>query len=206
MIHLVGSRVEIGQNNEIILIIKSEKKMTFSLNLDVDLNCFQELQDIFSWIISPKRDAKTRHQIFIGCMVREGGENDCIWHYLKESALYALESAQLNYDSLLDKESRESLKVMIDIRKAIFDAASQISKDAQDISSRAAADIAAIVGLLIARVALVGKVDFLFGKFLLIVAFIYVVYRVYSVLYISKRFLKRQIRHVNHGVDVSIVI
>lgn len=191
LVFLLGNKVEaIDAGNR--LIAKSEKKLTFDIVDHVDLGVFASLQDLARWLILPKRDAKVRHQIYVGCLVREGSNETDIWKFFASSAEHALEAAQLSYDSLLDKEARESLKVMIDIRKAIFDAASQISKDAQEISSRAATDIAAVVGLLIARVALIEKngIDPLVAKSLLLAAILYVGYRVYTVIFVSKEFFK----------------
>lgn len=191
LVFLLGNKVEaIDAGNR--LIAKSEKKLTFDIIDHVDLDVFASLQDLARWLILPKRDAKVRHQIYVGCLVREGSNETDIWKFFASSAEHALEAAQLSYDSLLDKEARESLKVMIDIRKAIFDAASQISKDAQEISSRAATDIAAVVGLLIARVALIEKngIAPLVTKSLLLAAILYVGYRVYTVIFVSKEFFK----------------
>lgn len=191
LVYLLGNKVEVV-DSKCNLIAKSEKKLAFEVDENVDLDVFVPLQDLARWLILPKRDAKVRHQIYVGCLVREGSNEDDVWKFFASSAEHALEAAQLSYDSLLDKEARESLKVMIDIRKAIFDAASQISKDAQEISSRAATDIAAVVGLLIARVALIDKngIDPLVAKSLLLAAILYVGYRVYTVIFVSKEFFK----------------
>lgn len=190
MILLTGNKIETIEGGDRQLIAKSEKKLTFTLGSIIDVDSFQALQELVRWLILPKRDAKVRHQIYVGCLTREGGDGTNLWDFFNSSSVHALEAAQLNYDSLLDKEARESLKVMIDIRKAIFDAASQISKDAQEISSRAAADIAAVVGLLIARVTLVakGSIDVWIAKVILGAAILYLGYRIYSVLYISSEF------------------
>lgn len=189
LINLVGNKIEI-ENNITSIIIKSDRKVSFTLNTVIKPDCFKALQDCMQWVILPRRDAKTRHQMLIGCLIREGEDTANIWDFIKSTAEHALESAQLSYDSLLDKETRESLKVMIDIRKAVFDAASQISKEAQELSSRAAADIAAVAGLLIARAALLGKdsISPLMGIGLLALAILYIIYRVHSVLYIAKEF------------------
>lgn len=189
---LNGNKLELTDGAQKNLISKSDKKLTFHLDSTIDINSFHLLQELVKWIISPRRDAKVRHQIYIGCLTREGDSNTDFWKFFNESAKSALEAAQLNYDSLLDKEARESLKVMIDIRKAIFDTAAQISKDAQEISSRAAADIAAAIGLLIARAALIAKssIDAWAAQIILVAAIFYIFYRIYSVLYISNEFFK----------------
>lgn len=191
LVFLLGNKVEVVDAGN-RLIAKSEKKLAFDIGDNVDLDVFTSLQDLARWLILPKRDAKVRHQIYVGCLVREGSNEADIWKFFSSAAEHALEAAQLSYDSLLDKEARESLKVMIDIRKAIFDAASQISKDAQEIASRAAADIAAVVGLLLARVALLDKsaIDPITAKALLVAAILYIIYRVYTVIFVSKEFFK----------------
>ncbi|WP_410498116.1 hypothetical protein [Chitinibacter sp. S2-10] len=191
LVRLMGNKIVRDQHDVRVLTIKADKKIDFVLNdaSGIHVDCFQELQDIVSWIVSPKRDAKTRHQIYLGCFVREG-VGGVIWDCLKSSATHALEAAQLNYDSLLDKEARESIKVMVDIRKAVFDVAAQVSKDAQEISNRVAGDIVAIVGLLITRLALFekGKLDPFFAKLLILMAIVYISYRAYSVLHVSRQF------------------
>lgn len=185
---LIGNKIE-GEDGKAFVVAKSERSVKFDLDLLVDSKFFGMIQEFVKWLVLPKRDAKVRHIIFIGCLIREsGGEN--LLELFCASSSHALESAQLSYDSLLDKEARESLKVMIEIRKAVFDVASQISKDAHELSNRAAADVAAIVGLLIARMTLLAKSEFnsLVSCALLIAAICYVGYRIYSVLYVSRKF------------------
>ena len=115
---------------------------------DVDIKA---LQDAAAWVYDNERELEMRHGLYAAEMARTAsGQVDAVqaFHHF---ASPALESARIAYGLNLSQVSRDTLKALADLRKAVSDEASKLADSTRTVAGAVAAALFAGVGLLITR-------------------------------------------------------
>ncbi|TBR30798.1 MAG: hypothetical protein EPO10_01035 [Reyranella sp.] len=96
-----------------------------------------ELQAAAQWVYVQGRDPEARHILFSNELARAHNEQ-LLTHVVKRS----LESAESGYNAHVKSGSRETLKALADLRKAVFEETQKISQRAQDLAGSLWKDVA----------------------------------------------------------------
>ena len=96
-----------------------------------------ELQAAANWVYVQGRDPEARHILFSNELARAHKE-PVLTHVVKSS----LESAESGYNAHVKSGSRETLKALADLRKAVFEETQKISQRAQDLAGSLWKDVA----------------------------------------------------------------
>lgn len=134
---------------------------------------FDRLTPAAGWIYREARDAETRHLLFSNELARTWREGA-----ISEFGVGALDSARAAYQAYVRSGSRETLKALSELRKAVIEEAQKVAQRAQDMAGALWKDIAVAAiplglkalpsgsaGNLIAAWAAVGAAVFLFLSF-----------------------------------------
>lgn len=95
------------------------------------------LQAVAQWVYMQGRDPEARHILFSNEFARAHNE-PLLAHVVKQS----LESAESGYNAHVKSGSRETLKALADLRKAVFEETQKISQRAQDLAGSLWKDVA----------------------------------------------------------------
>lgn len=96
-----------------------------------------ELQAAANWVYVQGRDPEARHILFSNELARAHNE-PLLTHVVKSS----LTSAESGYNAHVKSGSRETLKALADLRKAVFEETQKISQRAQDLAGSLWKDVA----------------------------------------------------------------
>lgn len=96
-----------------------------------------ELQAAGNWVYVQGRDPEARHILFSNELARAHKE-PVLTHVVKSS----LESAESGYNAHVKSGSRETLKALAELRKAVFEETQKISQRAQDLAGSLWKDVA----------------------------------------------------------------
>lgn len=96
-----------------------------------------ELQAAAQWVYVEGRDPEARHILFSNELARAHKE-PVLTHVIKSS----LKSAESGYNAHVKSGSRETLKALADLRKAVFEETQKISQRAQDLAGSLWKDVA----------------------------------------------------------------
>lgn len=111
---------------------------------------FRSLQEAGRWVYENERDVESRHTLFSAeiarTTLRPGNLND-----LAHSLSLSLEGAKIAYGFNLTQQSRDTLKALTDLRKAITEETSKLSDTTRSLCAAVVGSIFANIGLLIAR-------------------------------------------------------
>jgi hypothetical protein len=95
------------------------------------------LQAGASWVLTEGKDADTRHLLFANEWARAYGTEQ-----LQNVCGRSLESARAAYSAYVKAGSRETLKALADLRKAVIDESQKASQRAQDLAGALWKDVA----------------------------------------------------------------
>jgi hypothetical protein len=141
---LACRRVLASLSNEVSLVdgattyvFTGPPKRSLAEPADFDDALSDHLQASASWVYSEGRDVETRHLLFSNELAR-AHEVQVLASVVERS----LESAKSAYSAHVKSGSRETLKALADLRKAVFEETQKISQRAQDLAGSLWKDVA----------------------------------------------------------------
>ncbi|WP_296246383.1 hypothetical protein [uncultured Stenotrophomonas sp.] len=114
---------------------------------------FNVLQAASNWVFENNREAEMRHILLATELARSGADADQAGQFLAVHLADAWESAQLAYQMALADTSRDTLKVLGDLRKAVGDETAKLNDMGRQLAASVAAAVATGIGLVAARIA-----------------------------------------------------
>lgn len=187
---------EVGLNDG-ALKFRGPPRLTLpSLALTQDLTTqlphatFMALQGATQWVYENEREAEMRHILLATEFARCSAVVLDTSEFLREHASNAWESAKIAYQMALSDTSRDTLKLLTELRKAITEETSKVSDLSRQLMAAVASALALGIGLVAARVAT--------GAHPTLIAAVMVVVAVYVLVVILSGFnfirLQRQLR------------
>jgi hypothetical protein len=136
------------------------------------LDWFEPLQDVARWVYDLDREVELRHRLFTQEFARLAfGETD-VPAAVGKSADAALEGARIAYAFHLQEVSKDALKGLTDLRKAVAEETQKLFEATRQLGLSAAGALFYAMGLLVARLT-TGLPGYLYGA-LLVVGMAYV--------------------------------
>lgn len=120
--------------------------------INFDRATFDALQRAVAWVFEHEREAEMRHILLAAELARSASEAMDTTLFLKEHLTNALEAAQLGYQVALADTTREALKLLSDLRKAVVDETGKLNDISRQLAVSVAGALATCVGLVVARV------------------------------------------------------
>jgi hypothetical protein len=114
---------------------------------------FEALQNAVRWVFENEREAEMRHVLFATELARTSASVADTATFLRDNLAAAWESAQIAYQMALADTSRDTLKILADLRKAVTDETARLSDLTRQLMGSLASALALGVGLIAARVA-----------------------------------------------------
>lgn len=119
----------------------------------LDQATFNVLQGALSWVFENDREAEMRHILLATELARSGAVADQTGQFLTAHLADAWEGAQLAYQMALTGTSRDTLKVLGDLRKAVGDETAKLNDMSRQLAAAIAAAVATSIGVVAARIA-----------------------------------------------------
>lgn len=112
---------------------------------------FLDLQKAASWVYENEREAENRHGLYAAEMARTAKAGPNVADVFKVAARAALEGARIAYQLGVSQLSRDSLKALADLRKAISDESAKLSDATRQLASAVAGALFGGVTLVAAK-------------------------------------------------------
>lgn len=113
---------------------------------------FQALQDAAGWVFENEREAEMRHVLLATELARSGSDAPDTPGFLREHLADALEGARIAYQVALAEDSRDTLRLLADLRKAVTEETAKLSDLSRQLMAAVASALAVGIGLVAARV------------------------------------------------------
>lgn len=114
-------------------------------------NAFIDLHAAAEWVYENSREAETRHNFLATEIARAGREVEDFHSYIKLNISTALESAKIAYQMSVSEISKDTLKSLADLRKAITEETAKATEATRQTAAAVASALAVGVGLFAAR-------------------------------------------------------
>ena len=144
------------------------------------------LQRAAAWVYENERELEMRHGLYSAEIARTAAFGQAAASLFDRAVEPALESARIAYGLNLSAVSRDSLKALADLRKAIADETARLAESTRTVSTAVVAAVFAGVGLVVARAASAASTQVV--GFLVLVLALYVA----SVIWSGFRFIEVQ--------------
>jgi hypothetical protein len=112
---------------------------------------FHAIQDAAIWVYDNERELEMRHGLYSAEIARTAAFDSDAAAVFNRVAASALESARIAYGLNLSQVSRDSLRALADLRKAISDETAKLADSTRTIAGSVATSVFAGLGLLLAR-------------------------------------------------------
>ena len=120
-----------------------------------DAELFRSLQDASKWVYLDSRDVEVKHTLFTNELAREWPEGPRFYEQFSLRAPKALDSAKTAYRAHLRNESKETLKSLTDLRKALSEEVSKVSAQTRELVGTLWRDFAIAMAAVLSRIALI---------------------------------------------------
>lgn len=114
---------------------------------------FTAIQDAAKWVYGNDREVDNRHALMAAEIARTSETGGSLTE-LAEGLSLSLEGAKIAYSFGLNQQSKDTLKALSDLRKAVTDEASKVSDSTRSLCGAVVGAVVGNVGLLIARTSL----------------------------------------------------
>ncbi|RWO42808.1 MAG: hypothetical protein EOS11_14555 [Mesorhizobium sp.] len=114
---------------------------------------FALLQDCCLWVVENDREHEGRHGLFATEFARSVATGSSIGTNFRKDGRDALEGAKIAYQFGLSEISRDALRAMSDLRKAVSDEAAKLTESTRQLAMAVAGAMFGGIGLVIARLA-----------------------------------------------------
>ena len=112
---------------------------------------FGALQQLIAWVFEVEREAEMRHLLAATEIAQSGGSETDALACLAKFARSALEGARIAYQLSLADVSKESLKLLGDLRKAVIEEVGKLTDQTRQLVAAMTGALAVGIGLLAAR-------------------------------------------------------
>lgn len=147
---------------------------------------FVLLHKLVEWIYVSERECELKHQLVVQELTRLSSDETSIAALLKRRAETALDGAKIAYNFDLQEVSKDSLKGLAELRKAVSEETQRITEATKQLSLGAAGAVFYGLGLIAAKIT--ANVPVWVLNLMAIVGFLYVC----VVLYINYAFMREQ--------------
>lgn len=117
----------------------------------LDFTTFRALLDASMWVFENERESEIRHVLLASELARSGVPTGSTAEFLRQHLAHAHESAQLAYQMVLADTGRDTLKALVDLRRAITDETAKLSDMSRQLAGSVAAALATGIALIAAR-------------------------------------------------------
>lgn len=159
------------------LLFKGPPSARFTVTNQEDLTpaSFAALQSVASWLLENEREVENRQGLLAAeiarTAVRDGNAGDLV------SVLpTALEGARIAYNFGVTQQSRDTLKALGDLRKAVSDDTAKLSETMRSIGAAVVGAVFANIGLIVARMTLPPNGSKFIGQAAILVGVVLTVY------------------------------
>lgn len=152
--HLLRSIAsEVRGSGSLVFRGPPQRRLRFSENAALALGSsgFLTLQRAAAWIHETDREQEVRHSLFSSEFCRSVLNDDDAADAFSRVGSGSLDGAKIAYQLSLSNISRDALKAMADLRKAVADEAAKLSETTRQVSTAVAGAVFAGIGLVAAR-------------------------------------------------------
>lgn len=150
-------------------------ELTKGVNFKLKHAAFTALQESAKWVFENEREAEMRHILLATEVARCGESSQEAEAFLEEHMVSALESAKIAYQMALADTSRDTLKSLTDLRKAIIEETSKLSELSRQLMAAIASALALGIGLVAARVTSTAPAIMIFALMAVVTVYVGVV-------------------------------
>ncbi|MCF7539385.1 hypothetical protein [Pseudomonas petrae] len=141
------------------LTFKGPPKLNLKLDTDLQLSAscvalqeFLSLQEAAAWVYENAREAEVKHILLSAEIARSGRANGHVIVYFKEHLASALECAKIAYQMSVSEVTKDMLKALADLRKAVTEETSKATDVTRQSVAAIATSLTIGIGLIAARV------------------------------------------------------
>jgi hypothetical protein len=147
---------------------------------------FGELQQLMAWVFEVEREAEMRHLLAAAEIVQSGGTETDALACLAKFARSALDGARIAYQLSLADVSKDSLKLLGDLRSAVTEEIGKLTDQTRQLVAAVTGALAVGIGLLAARLTTLAP------PLLLIAVMVIVAAHIALTIWAGRRFIKLQ--------------
>ncbi|WP_405120776.1 hypothetical protein [Pseudomonas leptonychotis] len=133
-------------------------KLRFPVNeeglfLELTKSYFLELQVAVSWVFENDREAESKQILLSAEVARSSSKEESALYFIKEHISAALAGAKIAYALAISEVSRDALKSLADLRKAVTEETAKLTDTTRQVAAAVAGSFAVGLGLLAAKAA-----------------------------------------------------
>ncbi len=118
---------------------------------NVGLEDFQAIQEAAGWVFDNAREAEVKHILLSAEIARSGRSDGEVAEYFREHLAAALECAKIAYQMAVSEITKDTLKSLGDLRKAVTEEASKATDATRQAVAAIATALTVGLGLIAAR-------------------------------------------------------
>ncbi|WP_025807880.1 hypothetical protein [Pseudomonas chlororaphis] len=167
------------------LTFKGPPKLNLKFDENLRLNSsripieeFHSLQDAVAWVYENAREAEVKHILLSAEIARSGRADGMVTAYFKEHLASALECAKIAYQMSISEVTKDTLKSLGDLRKAVTEETSKATDATRQSVTAIATALTVGLGLIAARVSV--QVNAYLISIVMVVAVAYTAISVFS--------------------------
>jgi hypothetical protein len=130
---------------------------------ELELPGFLAAQEVCRWVYENSRETELRHGLFTSEFARSTGDREIIESAFKAIAAGAFESTKIAYQLSLSDLSRDTLKSLTELRKAVTEEAAKTSDTTRQIITAVGGALSVGIGLVAAKVSSIGSPAIIIG-------------------------------------------
>ena len=159
------------------LNLKFDENLRLNLSR-IPMDEFHGLQDAVAWVYENAREAEVKHILLSAEIARSGRADGTVTAYFKEHLASALECAKIAYQMSVSEVTKDTLKSLGDLRKAVTEETSKATDATRQSVTAIATALTVGLGLIAARISV--QVNAYLISIVMVVAVAYTVISVFS--------------------------
>ncbi|MGE8144309.1 hypothetical protein ACQKP7_03765 [Pseudomonas frederiksbergensis] len=167
------------------LTFKGPPKLNLKFDENLRLNSsriqmeeFQGLQEAAAWVYENAREAEVKHILLSAEIARSGRADGAVTAYFKEHLASALECAKIAYQMAVSEVTKDTLKSLGDLRKAVTEETSKATDATRQSVTAIATALTVGLGLIAARISV--QVNAYLISIVMVVAVAYTAISIFS--------------------------
>ncbi|WP_372422317.1 hypothetical protein [Salinarimonas chemoclinalis] len=143
-----------GDSATVELTFQGPVKRTLSFSSTADeiaIDAFYQLTECARWVLLPERERELRHTLLANEFARHGIGSRTYGELISEHARSVLEAARLSYRAHVLGQSKETLKSISDLRKAVADEIGKVAEQTRALSVTLWADFTVALAVIALR-------------------------------------------------------
>lgn len=118
----------------------------------VTIKDFELLHESVSWVYENAREAEIKHVLFSAEVARSGRTDGEVIGYFQENLVAAFECAKIAYQMSISEITRDTLKSLADLRKAVTEETAKATDATRQTVAAIASALAVGLGMIVARI------------------------------------------------------